>query len=128
MRIIGHGFDMVETARIARMIEVHGERFLQRCFTPGELQYVTDKRRMAEHLAGRFAAKEAVLKALGTGLALGIVWTDCEVLRAPTGQPQAVLHGRAREIAQSMGISQWLLSITHVATLAAASAIAVGES
>ena len=126
MRIIGHGLDIVDTARIARMIEVHGDRFLQRCFTAGERRYVTDRRRLAEHLAGRFAAKEAVLKALGTGLALGIAWTDCEVVREPTGQPRPVLHGHARKIAQDLGITQWLLSITHIDSTAAASAIAVG--
>jgi holo-[acyl-carrier protein] synthase len=83
MRIIGHGIDIVETARIARLVEEHGEHFLARCFTSTERAYAQDKRREIEHLAGRFAAKEAVLKVLGTGLGQGMAWTDVEIRREP---------------------------------------------
>lgn len=127
MRIIGHGIDIVETARIARMVEDHGDHFLHRCFTPGELAYSGDQRRRLEHLAGRFAAKEAILKVLGTGWAGGIAWTDAEVVRLPSGQPVVALHGRCREIASELGIDQWLLSISHISTHATASAIGVSS-
>src|SRR5687768_9591754 len=99
MRIVGHGIDMVETARIARMLEEHGEQFMKRCFTQGERDYTADKRRAIEHLAGRFAAKEAILKVLGTGWRHGIAWTDAEVVREPSGRPRVVLHGKCAEVA-----------------------------
>lgn len=125
MRIVGHGIDMVETARIARMLEEHGEVFLARCFTAGERLYAGDKQRRLEHLAGRFAAKEAILKALGTGWSGGIAWTDAEVVREPSGKPAVVLHGRCAEIAREQGIDQWWVSISHISTHAIASAIGV---
>lgn len=125
MAILGHGVDLVQTARIADLIEQHGQRFLDRCFTTGEQSYASSNpRRHVEHLAGRFAAKEAILKALGTGLAEGINWTDVEIVRLPSGQPIVQLHGRAREIAQSRAIQHWHLSITHTDTHAMASVIA----
>jgi holo-[acyl-carrier protein] synthase len=124
MRIIGHGIDIVETSRIAHMIEAHGDRFLQRCFTAGELAYAQANRRRTEHLAGRFAAKEAVLKVLGTGWRGGIAWTDVEVLREPSGQPTVALHGLCRTIAADLGIAHWWLSISHIEPHAMASAIA----
>ena len=126
MRIIGHGIDMVETARISRMLDEHGENFLRRCFTDAERSYAADKRRAIEHLAGRFAAKEAILKVLGTGWSGGIAWTDAEVVREPSGRPRVVLHGRCREVADGLGITEWWLSISHIDTHAIASAIAVG--
>jgi holo-[acyl-carrier protein] synthase len=125
MRIIGHGIDIVETARIARLIEHHAERFLQRCFTAEELRYSQSKREFAQHLAGRFAAKEAILKVLGTGWSEGIAWTDAEVVREPSGRPTVRLHGRCEAVARELGIAQWWLSISHIATHATASAIAV---
>lgn len=125
MRIVGHGIDIIEIARIARMVDDHGERFLRRCFTADECLYAVDKARRIEHLAGRFAAKEAIFKALGTGLSDGIGWTDAEVRRDPTGQPRVTLRGRAAEIAGRRRINQWWLSISHIKTHAVASAIAV---
>jgi len=90
MPILGHGIDIVETARIRQLVESHGQRFLDRCFTPGELAYCNrNTKRFYEHLAGRFAAKEAVLKVLGTGWRGGIQWTDIEILREPSGQPRS---------------------------------------
>ncbi|GAB4109273.1 MAG: hypothetical protein Kow00105_17880 [Phycisphaeraceae bacterium] len=128
MQIIGHGIDMVETARVARMIEEHGERFLRRCFTEGEQAYcAANPARYAEHLAGRFAAKEAILKVLGTGWSDGIAWTEAEVVRLPSGMPVVKLHGRCAEVADRLGITQWLLSITHTGAYAMASAIGIGS-
>ncbi len=127
MQIIGHGIDIVETARVAKMVEDHQDRFLKRCFTQGELDYVAaNPMRQAEHLAGRFAAKEAILKVLGTGWSNGIAWTDAEVLREPSGKPGVLLHGRCAEIAAELGITQWHLSISHSGGYATASAIGVG--
>ena len=127
MRIIGHGVDIVEVARIAAMLEDHGERFLIRCFTPGERGYAQSRKRAAEHLAGRFAAKEAVLKALGTGWRSGIAWTDVEVHLLPSGQPELSLHRVAAEAARKAGISRWHLSISHTERHAVASVIASGD-
>lgn len=126
MRIIGHGIDMVETSRIARMLEQHGEAFLTRCFTAAEQLYASDKQRRIEHLAGRFAAKEAILKVLGTGWSGGIAWTDAEVVRQLSGKPTVVLHGQCARIAHDLGIDQWWVSISHISTHAIASAIGVG--
>ncbi len=128
MRIIGHGIDIVETARVAKMLEDHEERFLRRCFTQGERDYVAaNPARRAEHLAGRFAAKEAVFKVLGTGWSNGIAWTDAEVVREPSGKPTIQLHGRCAEIARELGIAHWHLSISHSGGYATASAIGEGD-
>jgi holo-[acyl-carrier protein] synthase len=125
MRIVGHGIDLVETDRIGRMLNDHGQRFLERCFTPGERAYACDKKRMIEHLAGRFAAKEAILKVLGTGWRDGIAWTDAEVLREESGKPTVKLHGKCELVAAELGITQWWISISHIRTHAIASAIGV---
>ena len=127
MEIIGHGIDIVETHRVAQLFERHGQRFLARCFTPREQEYSAGKRRQVEHLAGRFAAKEAILKALGTGWAQGVAWTDAEIVREPSGRPSVQLHGTGLQMAQSLGIHQWMVSISHIATHAMASAIAVSR-
>jgi holo-[acyl-carrier protein] synthase len=126
MRIIGHGIDVIETQRLARLLEEHGERFLARCYTEQERNYAQNRRRQIEHLAGRFAAKEAIFKALGTGWSGGIAWTDAEVLRLNTGQPTVALHGVCKQVAQEMGITRWWLSISHTEALATASVIAEG--
>lgn len=123
--IIGHGIDLTPVDRIARMIDDHGDRFLARVFTPAELALNADHARRAEHLAGRFAAKEAVLKALGTGWSGGIAWTDVEVI-ATGGAPEVRLHNEAARVASSRGVARWSLSISHAAGLAMASAIAIG--
>jgi holo-[acyl-carrier protein] synthase len=124
MPILGHGIDIVETERIKRSVEEHGQRFLDRVFTPGEQQYcAANAKRYYEHLAGRFAAKEAVLKVLGTGWRGGIAWTDIEILREPSGQPTITLTGECRRIAAETGITRWHVSISHIETHATASAI-----
>ena len=126
MSIIGHGIDIVATDRIQQMLDEHGERFLNRCFTVAEQQYcASNRRRYIEHLAGRFAAKEAVLKALGTGWRGGIAWTDIEILRQPSGQPGVTLTGECQIVAAARGITRWLISISHIETHATASAIAL---
>lgn len=124
MPIVGHGIDIVETSRIKTLVENHGEHFLDRVFTPGEQSYCAlSPKRYFEHLAGRFAAKEAVLKVLGTGWRGGIAWTDVEVAREISGRPRLVLSGECLRIAAELGISHWHVSISHIETHATASAI-----
>lgn len=126
MRIVGHGIDIVEVARIAQMAAQHSDRFLERCFTPAERAYCEPNRRVNEHLAARFAAKEAVLKALGTGLDDGLAWTEIEITRDPRGRPGIRLSGRADTLAREMGVDSWLISLSHTEHYAAASVIALG--
>jgi holo-[acyl-carrier protein] synthase len=97
-------------------------------FTPTELEYCLAKRRRIEHLAGRFAAKEAVLKVLGTGWRDGIRWTDIEIRNLPSGEPRVFLSGRVRQIADQMDLVEILISISHIETHAIASAIGSVES
>jgi holo-[acyl-carrier protein] synthase len=124
MPIIGHGIDIVETSRIREMVQEHGQRFLDRCYTPAEQKYcAASPKRYYEHLAGRFAAKEAVLKVLGTGWRGGIAWTDIEVINEPSGQPKVSLTGECHRIAAALGIRSWHVSISHIETHATASAI-----
>jgi holo-[acyl-carrier protein] synthase len=126
--IVGHGIDIVEIARVARMLDEHGQRFLDRCFTPAEQAYCAKgKKRHHEHLAGRFAAKEAILKVLGTGWRGGIAWTDMEILPEVSGQPRLTLTGECDRVARDLGINRWLISISHIETHATASAIGVRE-
>ena len=127
MPIIGTGVDIVETARIADLLGEHPERFLERCFTKGEQADSQSNKRQHEHLAARFAAKEAALKALGTGWSQGIGWTDIEVVKEPSGKPYLNITGRALEIANEMGISSWHLSLSHISTHAIATVIAESE-
>jgi len=128
MNIIGHGIDLVPVARIGRLIERHGEAALSRCFTTEERDYCDRQtRRRMEHYAARFAAKEAVLKALGTGWSGGIGWTDVAVIRTASGQPAVELSGEAARVAREMGIADWRLSLSHTDAQAMASAIALGR-
>lgn len=126
MDVIGHGVDMIEVARIARMVERHGHRFFERVYTQTEQAYCKERKRMFEHLAARFAAKEAVLKALGTGWSGGIGWTDVEVVHEPSGRPRIELHAAAARAARDRGVSRVLISLSHTDKTAIASAIAVG--
>ncbi|MFG0257837.1 MAG: holo-ACP synthase [Phycisphaerales bacterium JB043] len=129
MTLIGHGIDIVEVARIATMRAEHGERFEERCYTARELAHGRESRRagLDEYLAGRFAAKEAILKALGTGWSGGILWTDVEVVPVADGPARVELHGEALRRAEEMGVGRWMLSITHSGGVAVASAIALGS-
>lgn len=126
MRILGHGIDIIEVDRIAQSLADHADRFLEKVFTRNERRYADQAKRKNEHLAARFAAKEAVMKALGTGWSQGVTWTDIEVVLLPSGQPTISLTGKAAEIAAGMGITRWSLSLTHTKTSAAASVIACG--
>lgn len=127
MDILGIGTDIVECVRIARMIEQHGEVFLSRVFTPREIVYCQARKRATEHFAGRWAAKEAILKCLGTGWQKGMCWTDIEVRNNPDGAPQVLLGGNVKERAQEMGIADILVSISHCRAYATAHALAVGR-
>lgn len=118
---------MVECSRLREVIDRHGQRFLERVFTPAELAYCTGRKREIEHLAGRFAAKEAVLKVLGTGWRDGIKWTDVEIRNEPSGQPKVNLSGLCQTIAREQGLTTILISISHIETHAIASAIGSGE-
>ncbi|HEX2919438.1 MAG TPA: holo-ACP synthase [Edaphobacter sp.] len=123
--IVGIGTDMIEISRIEQSIEQFGERFLDRIFTAGEISYCRQKKKhSAESFAARFAAKEAAAKALGTGISRGISWKEIEVQRQPGGPPTLHLFGRAREIADRLGIGRLSLSLTHSRDLALAVAIA----
>lgn len=127
MQILGHGIDLVETARLRKLVEAHGDHFLDRCFTPTEQAYAaSNKKRYYEHLSGRFAAKEAILKVLGTGWRHGIAWTDMEIANAVSGQPHVKLTGECEKIARELGIKSWMISISHIETHATASAIGLG--
>jgi holo-[acyl-carrier protein] synthase len=126
MKIIGIGTDIVETLRIAQMIERHGELFLARVYTPHEIGYCSARKAATQHYAGRWAAKEAVLKALGTGWARGISWRDIEVRNELGGRPHIVLEGGALQVSRSLGIEQVLISISHCRNYATAYALALG--
>ncbi|MGD9791297.1 MAG: holo-ACP synthase [Phycisphaerales bacterium] len=126
MHTLAHGIDLVPVARLARSIDQHGDRFLERVFTSGERDYAHANKRRDEHLAARFAAKEAVFKALGTGWSGGIAWTDVEVTRDESGRPAIVLTGKAATIAASLGIKSWLVSLSHTEDHAIASVIGLG--
>jgi len=118
--IIGIGMDATEIDRIEATIERYGDRFLRRIFTDGEIAYATRRRNPAPHFAGRFAAKEAAMKALGTGHSQGVLWRDIEVVRAPGGPPQLQFHGGAARRFAGLKAQSSLLTITHSQTLAIA--------
>ena len=127
MKMILHGIDLVDFPRIESMIERHGERFLDRVFTKREQADAQAVHNRVEKLAGRFAAKEAVLKLLGTGWRGKIAWTDIEVTNNSSGQPIVQIGGEVKRVAAGAGIEQIALSITHTANFAIASAVALRE-
>lgn len=127
MRLLGHGLDLVDISRFLRNDQLEGEARWSRQFLPGELAAAGDGSHRASRLAARFAAKEAVLKALGKGWGDGIAFTDVEVHSAPSGAPNVTLHGEAAATAAALAITGWLVSLTHTATVAAASVIALGD-
>lgn len=128
MKIVAHGIDLVDRPRIEEMLKRHGERFLNRVFTAKEQAYAGANKDGIEKLAGRFAAKEAVLKLMGTGWRGKIAWTDIEVVNNPTGQPEVGLAGEVEKLADGLGIKHISVSITHTANFAIASAVALVES
>lgn len=126
MEVKGLGVDLVEVGRLRRAVERWKERFLRRIFTQAELDYCLTRRDPIPHLAARFAAKEACLKALGTGLRLGVSWRELEVLRERGQPPTLVLSGRSKAIGLSKGATHVLLSLTHDGDYAFAQAILMG--
>jgi holo-[acyl-carrier protein] synthase len=121
--IVGTGIDIAEVPRMAQAIERFGQRFLARVFTEGEIRYCDSKANRIERYAARFAAKEAGMKALGTGWSHGVRWRDIEVLRQPGGRPTLAFHGRAGEFASRLGVVNVALSLTHTADEAMAQVI-----
>ena len=125
MTIIGLGFDATDIPRVAETYAKYGERFLRRVFTDGEIAYCMRRRDPVPHFAGRFAAKEAAMKALGTGHSRGVLWKDVEVVRLG-GPPQLRLHGGAARRASEMRVEKSLLTITHSEMLAMAQVLLLG--
>jgi holo-[acyl-carrier protein] synthase len=121
--IVGTGIDLVEIDRIQHSLDRYGARFLNRVYTSAEQAYCLKKRRAAESLAARFAAKEAGAKALGTGMSWGVTWVEIEVVREPGGRPSLRFHGRAAEMARSLNVRRAALSLTHTGNLAMASVV-----
>ncbi len=115
--IVGIGIDLAEVDRIRTAIERHGQRFIERIYTNGEIAYVGRKANRFERYAARFAAKEAGMKALGTGWKRGVRWRDFEVANLPSGKPALRLHGEAAAIAARLGVHNIALSLTHTAAL-----------
>jgi len=128
MSIISHGIDLVHCPRIGRIWNDHGERFLNRVYTDNERAYCLDCRDPVIPLSGRFAAKEATLKTLGTGLRGGLDWRDIETLPDPLGKPLVTLRGQAAELARTLGIARILISISHSGEYAIASALGVTDN
>lgn len=128
MNIIGHGIDLVDIGEMRRWIEDPRDPLIPRCFVQAELHEIGNTVDRIERLAGRFAAKEAVLKALGTGFGAGVAFTDVMILRAPGAAPEIQLSGGAAKAAAALGVTAWRLSISHTGGLAIASVLALGPS
>ncbi len=126
--IVGTGVDLVEASRIEEALKRHGKRFIERLYTPQEVEYCERFRRRAERYAARFAAKEAAFKALGTGWGRGVRWTDVEVTHQPSGKPELVLRGRALELAEQLGVARMEISISHADRYAMAQVIFESDS
>ena len=121
--ILGTGVDLAEVPRIQAAMERYGARFIERIYTPLEIAYVERKANRFERYAARFAAKEAGMKAIGTGWKRGVTWRDFEVANLPSGRPTLRLYGVASQVAQQLGVRQISLSLTHTAELAMAHVI-----
>ena len=126
MIVVGHGIDVVDIAKIRRWIEDSRDPLIPRCFVQAELDEIGDGVHRIERLAGRFAAKEAVLKAIATGIGAGVAFTDVVIQRAPGEAPQIRLSGGAEQAATALGVSAWQLSISHDGGIAMASVLALG--
>jgi holo-[acyl-carrier protein] synthase len=127
VNIIGHGVDLVDVAELRRWIEDPRDPLSPRCFVQTELDETGDGPDRIDHLAGRFAAKEAVLKALGTGFGAGVAFTDVIIHRAPGAPPEVRLVGGAAQAAAARGVTAWRLSISHAGGMAMASVLALGD-
>ncbi len=126
MALVGVGIDIVDVARIRNMVEVYGERFLKRVFSDDELAYCMKFSDPFPHLAARWAAKEAVAKAMGTGFSQGVTWRNICVIHSPNGEPLVLLTGTAKKIAANLKVRKIWLSLSHTRDYAAA--VAVMES
>jgi len=126
--VVGIGIDVVEIARIRRLMDRWQDRFLHRVFTEAEVAYALRRLDPAQHLAARFAVKEATLKALGIGLSMGVRWREMEVRRGRGQPPQLTLSGRTAELGEARGIRRLHVSLSHDAGLAVAQVLAEGES
>ena len=127
MKLFGIGIDVVEVERIESSMAEFGERFATKIFTAGERAYCDAQKRPAIHYAARFAAKEAVAKAFGTGIGKELGWLDMEIVRKDSGEPELVLSGAGRAYAEEKGIAEVKISLTHAQHYAAANAVALGE-
>ncbi|HVB35473.1 MAG TPA: holo-ACP synthase [Patescibacteria group bacterium] len=125
--IVGMGIDIAEVKRVEAAIARHGRAFLERVFTAAEIRYCERHRNAAERYAARFAAKEAAMKALGTGWRRGVRWVDLEVANLPSGRPTLQMHGRSKELAEGLGVRHIALSLTHGAGLAFAQVVFEGD-
>lgn len=123
--VLGIGTDIIECERIERMLHKHGDTFRARVYTAGEIDYCSGRKAGVQHYAGRWAAKEAVLKSLGTGWAHGIQWTEVEVVNQQGGKPNIVLSGKAKQISEQLGIREIMISISHCRSYAVAYATAI---
>lgn len=123
--ILGVGTDIIEIPRIAEMIERHGELFLTRIYTNEEIRHCQRRKHSTQHFAGRWAAKEAVMKVLGTGFVRGIGWKDVQVQNLKSGRPILILEGGAKRRAEGMGIGEVLITISHCREYATATAIGI---
>ena len=127
MSVVGIGVDLVENARIEHSLERFGERFLKRVFTPGEIEYSQSMKYPARHLAARFAAKEAVSKAFGTGIGKAMGWKDIDVRRKGSGEPFIILEGGAKKLAEERKVSKVLITLSHTEHHAMAVIVVEGE-
>jgi holo-[acyl-carrier protein] synthase len=125
--LIGHGIDIVELARVAASLRSSADDFLEASFTEAERGLAGESAEWVGYYGGRLAGKEAVAKALGTGFSGEVSWADVEILRLPSGQPDVRLSGGAKAVADGLGVTRWLLSISHSNSFAVASAVAVSE-
>ena len=125
MKVIGHGVDIVAVSELQRWIEDPRDPLIPRCFVQSELDEIGDGSDRTERLAGRFAAKEAVLKAIGTGFGTGVAFTDVMICRSPGTAPEVRLSGGAAKAATALGVTAWKLSISHAGGMAIASALAL---
>lgn len=123
MNLVGIGIDVVEVSRIKSSLDEFGERFLTRIFTESEQEYCLKQKRPELHFAARFAAKEAIAKAFGTGIGKEVGWLDMEIVRKPSGEPEVKLSGDALKHSESKGIQQVMVSLTHAKHYAAANAV-----
>ncbi len=127
MSVVGIGVDLVECARIQHSLDRFGDRFLNRVFTAGEIEYSTSMKFPARHLAARFAAKEAVSKAFGTGIGKAMGWRDIDVRKKPSGEPFLVFSGSAEKLAKERGMTKALITLSHTEHHAIASIVLEGK-